>query len=78
MPCTNCDSDFSNIQMPCKVCELIDKDVTEKMVWYCDTCKAYICKPCLRDGVRRAKAAVISKALWLKDKTVKLFKDLVS
>lgn len=74
--CTSCTGETSNITMPCNVCELVDKDVTPKMVWWCDLCEAYICKECLPNDVKRIKAAAISKALWLKDKALKLFKHI--
>lgn len=51
--------------MPCRVCELVDRDFTIKKVKYCDFCEAYICKHCETNVLRRAKAALIDFKLKL-------------
>lgn len=45
---------------PCKVCQLLDNDNTEKPVSWCDVCKAYICKSDTANWVRRAEAATLN------------------
>lgn len=42
----------------CRVCELIDNDTTLKEVKYCELCKAYICKQCEPNLLKRGKAAI--------------------
>lgn len=55
----------------CKVCELVYKDETEKEVFWCPVCKAYICEQCNGDVWARAEAfgkTTISKIKnWFKD-----------
>lgn len=45
----------------CKVCELLDEDISHKIVNYCDLCKQYLCKPCEGNLLRRARAMLKHK-----------------
>lgn len=45
----------------CRVCELIDNDKTIKEVTYCEFCKAYICKECEPNLLKRGLAAIKDK-----------------
>lgn len=45
----------------CKVCELLDNDITPKPVTYCEMCKEYLCEPCEKDWIRRGLAAIKQK-----------------
>lgn len=56
MPCKGCDKKKAKYIMPCKVCELIDGNVSKKNVYFCKECRAYICFDCDKDYVKRAKA----------------------
>ncbi len=47
----------------CRVCELIDNDTTLKEVKYCELCKAYICKQCEPNLLKRGKAAIKDKLI---------------
>ena len=50
----------------CRVCELLDKDTTEKVTTYCKTCNQFICKPCDINLLRRGKAAIKEQYLRIK------------
>lgn len=68
--CVNCfkgNVDFSRVRMPCKVCELLDKDTSAKPAAYCDVCKNYICEQCWNDWVRRGKAMAMNWGIEMKD-----------
>ncbi|CAB4165515.1 hypothetical protein UFOVP916_44 [uncultured Caudovirales phage] len=44
----------------CRVCELNRNDTTEKKVFFCKDCNAFICKKCKPDLIGRGWAALIS------------------
>jgi len=46
----------SKVVMPCKVCELVDGDNTEKQVVWCSFCGAYVCNSCRLNIPKRAAA----------------------
>ena len=59
MGCVNCGQNPKGkgyIKTICRVCQIVDKDNSEKMVTYCETCKAYICDFCWNNWGRRALA----------------------
>ena len=58
--CENNEPNFKHVVTTCRVCELIDNDLTPKPVDYCDFCKAYICEPCWTNPIRRAEAALLN------------------
>lgn len=43
-------------QGQCDVCLLCDGDESFKVVVFCGTCDAYICKPCEKNWLKRAEA----------------------
>lgn len=45
----------------CRVCELLDKDTTEKEIVWCNFCQAAMCKDCERNWLRRGQAAILDK-----------------
>ena len=47
------------IQGACKVCELVDDDLSTKDVFYCSGCRAYICLACRPNFLKRAKAVIL-------------------
>lgn len=67
MSCAVCNPQkgFKTFTMPCRVCEIVDKDSSIKWVDYCSLCKAYICEPCWNNPIRRAKAALLNYLLPL-------------
>lgn len=59
MSCANCGrwgEDSTDTRMACRVCELIDDDVSIKRVKWCSDCKAHICQECWNDIPRRVAA----------------------
>ena len=59
--------DFTKIFMPCRVCELLDKDANDKGVVWCDLCKSYICENDIDNWPRRGLAFgknIIQKISW--------------
>ena len=52
--------------------EFLDDDERIKGVAYCDICKAYLCKECTGDWIRRGKAALMN---WVKKWTVSLLQQ---
>lgn len=40
----------------CKVCDILDNDISVKKVKYCHFCVAFICTKCYPNMWRRAKA----------------------
>ena len=46
----------------CDVHRLLEGDVRQRLVAWCNFCKAYLCEPCSKNPWRRAKAATL-KAL---------------
>ena len=66
MSCKNCGQrDFSKVISICRVCSILDDDITQKPVTFCDICNSYICASCITDWGRRAKAAALN---WLNPK----------
>lgn len=62
MSCVNCgDEEKTMVEMPCRVCTLLDNDESVKLVHWCKDCTAYICDPCRSDMIRRARAFVANK-----------------
>lgn len=43
----------------CDVCDILDQDKSEKRVYYCSFCRAWICETCMLDPIRRARAFYI-------------------
>lgn len=43
----------------CDVCKLVDDDVSTKDVFYCASCRAYICLACKPNFLKRAKAVIL-------------------
>ena len=43
----------------CKVCKLVDEDTRSKDVFYCASCRAYICLACRPNFLKRAKAVIL-------------------
>lgn len=41
---------------PCRCCQLLDQDNTQKKVEYCKLCKVYLCATCRKNPVRRILA----------------------
>ena len=61
MICKTCEPDnFNTFIVTCKVCELVDNDISAKGCTYCDTCKAYICQSCYNDPIKRGKAILLN------------------
>jgi len=42
----------------CEVCELLDKDRSQKICYFCSLCKVWMCLPCLNNPVRRIQAVI--------------------
>ena len=53
MACNNCGTNINGV---CKVCELLESDLSVKVVKYCNLCGVYICNDCNKDFKRRWKA----------------------
>lgn len=53
-------SNIKTIQGVCKVCELVDKDLSIKDVSYCDPCNVWMCINCQGDLVKRGEAIIIA------------------
>lgn len=51
----------------CKVCELVDEDSTTKDIFWCETCKEYICKQCEPNLLKRGLAMIMQKLKRKKD-----------
>lgn len=47
---------------PCRVCALLDYDVSPKQVYWCEACHSWMCAACRGDWWRRAQAVLIG---WL-------------
>lgn len=63
--CFNCSKDKrSYVTMPCSVCVLNDKDSTPKSVFWCETCKAYICKK--HEGLNISRVVAAVKTIFIK------------
>lgn len=45
---------------PCKVCEILDKDMSNKWCAWCNECCAHICQDDWDNKIRRGAAAVIT------------------
>ena len=43
----------------CRVCELLDTDISIKRTYYCQSCKSNICFKCRPNMWRRAKAMLM-------------------
>ena len=54
MACTTCGPET---QGQCDACKLVDGDNRFKKVFFCETCKAYLCKDCSDNLPKRALAA---------------------
>lgn len=72
MACQSCKDKTNGI---CKVCALLDEDLTIKKVGYCEFCKVMICESCEIDIERRFKAFAKSKAGKLKEQWNKLLES---
>lgn len=44
--------------VPCKVCELIDKNMIPKDCQWCELCSAFICKDCEPNLIKRGMAYI--------------------
>ena len=63
MACQGCGSsapNFTQVFNFCKVCELVDGNIKEKPVAWCETCHAYICSGCWNNPIRRGAAFSIN------------------
>jgi hypothetical protein len=58
MACEKCKDKISGV---CKVCELVDKDNSVKIVVFCSFCGVYICNKCNSDYFKRMEAFVLAK-----------------
>ena len=62
--CTTCGGnshvDFGTYKAVCRVCELIDKDTTEKGCALCQVCGQYICGKCWYNAPRRTMATAMN------------------
>lgn len=50
---------IKSIIQVCDVHRLVDNDKTLREVYYCGICKAYICRDCHSNKLKRAKAMAI-------------------
>lgn len=69
MACKNCGTVTNGV---CKVCALLDNDLTNKRVSLCDFCGVMICEKCMPDIERRWVAFVKAKKGSLKEQWNKL------
>lgn len=73
--CINCGA---NTQGQCRACVLVDGDETFKMVTYCETCNAYLCKECKNDTAKRAIAATKQAVKNVAKRVKKIVKKLAN
>jgi hypothetical protein len=48
---------------PCKVCQILDSDSSDKITKYCNPCGVYMCESCRYNPIRRGKAVVEDKII---------------
>ena len=75
--CKDCGSEhitFGTYITTCRVCELVDRDTTEKGCALCKECGQYICQKCWGNKPRRAIAAMLHCASGIGDKIISIFK----
>lgn len=58
MACPNCERGKKKMGV-CDVCLLVDNDSRERLVKWCEVCKANVCDNCRGSVLRRAKAATL-------------------
>lgn len=56
--CSTCGNGEAQDYRACDVCAEVDGDKTNKRVYYCQFCQAWICKRCRRDYGDRTIAAI--------------------
>ena len=54
----------------CDVCLLLDENAKQKDVYWCDTCKAWICRKCEFNFARRGQAMLARKRVQEKLRAV--------
>jgi len=56
MGCITCKETVSGT---CKVCELVDNDISVKTVAKCELCNVYMCKDCKGNPMKRFLAVIL-------------------
>jgi hypothetical protein len=64
MGCQNCGATINGV---CKVCALLDSDLSVKVVRFCASCNEYICNECEKQYIKRFHAFLVAKAGEMKN-----------